>query len=149
MLNLRSLVDFELLLLLLELLMKNVFSVVNGCFFSSFSRSLKRSLLEEARTVFRKLVLLSGEVSRKSSFLFSVERLFSSLMLEMFSRLFLAGEGDVDLFRSNSFKGEECLESAAAARSLADVTFSSELSFADFEGECSLMQVGFPGPIEM
>ena len=53
-LNLRS---FKLCLLFFDWFIKNVFSVVNGCgiFFSSFSKSLKRSLLE-ARTFLKILV---------------------------------------------------------------------------------------------
>ena len=146
MLNLRSL-GF-CLLLLFDWLIKNVFSVVNGCgvFFSSLSKSLRRSLLE-ARKFLKILVLFKGEVSRKSSFFFSDERQLSSLALNLLSLVFLWGEGDVDLFKSNTLNGEEFLESADL--SLADVTLSSELNLADFEGECSLIRVGFPGPIVM
>ena len=126
--------------------MKNVFSVVNGCGICLSSRSLKRSLFE-ARKFLKMLVLFKGEVSRKSSFFLSDERPLSSLASKLLSLVFLWGEGDVDLFRSNSFSGEEFLESADLSR--ADVTLSSELNLADFEGECSLIRVGFPGPIVM
>lgn len=144
-LNLRS---FSFCLLLFDWFIKNVFSVVNGCgiFFSSLSKSLRRSLLE-ARKFLKILVLFKGEVSRKSSFFFSDERQLSSLEFNLLSLVFLWGEGDVDLFKSNALNGEEFLESADL--SLADVTLSSELNLADFEGECSLIRVGFPGPIVM
>ena len=145
MLNLRSLLLF-LLSLLFGWLMKNVFSVVNGCGICLSSRSLKRSLFE-ARKFLKMLVLFKGEVSRKSSFFLSDERPLSSLASKLLSLVFLWGEGDVDLFRSNSFRGEEFLESADLSR--ADVTLSSELNLADLEGECSLIRVGFPGPIVM
>jgi len=143
-----NLLSFGFSLLLFDWFIKNVFSVVNGrgVFFSSLSKSLRRSLLE-ARKFLKILVLFKGEVSRKSSFFFSDERQLSSLALDLLSLVFLWGEGDVDLFRSNTLNGEEFLESADL--SLADVTLSSELNLADFEGECSLIRVGFPGPIVM
>ena len=147
MLNLRSLLCVFLLLLFFVWLIKNVFSVVNGCvfFLFSFSTSLKISLFE-ARKVFKILVLFSGEVSRKSSF-FSDERPVNSLSRELLALVFLWGEGEDDLFRSNTFNGEEFLESADLSR--AEVTLSSQANFADLEGECSLILVGFPGPIVM
>ena len=113
----------------------------------SFSTSLKRSLLE-ARKVFKILVLLSGEVSRKSSFFFSDELEFSSLKLKLLlSLVFLWGEGEAALFRSKRFSGELFRERADL--SLAFVTVSSVVSFADLEGECSLIRVGLPGSIVM
>ena len=86
-LNLRS---FKFCLLFFDWFIKNVFSVVNGCgiFFSSFSKSLKRSLLE-ARTFLKILVLFRGEVSRKSSFFLPDERQLSSLALKVLSLVFL------------------------------------------------------------
>jgi hypothetical protein len=61
---------------------------------------------------------------------------------------FLCGrQGEVDVFRSNAFSGDACLDWADL--SLAVVTVSSQLSLADFDGECSLIRVGFPGPMVM
>jgi len=101
----------------------------------------------EARKVFRILVLLSGDVLRKNSFFFSGEEFRVSTLGAGYSLVFLCGEGEIDLLRSNTFSGEEFLDCADLSRAL--VTVSSVLSFADLEGECSLIRVGFPGPIVM
>ena len=85
-----NLLSFGFCLLLFDWFIKNVFSVVNGrgAFFSSLSKSLRRSLLE-ARKFLKILVLFKGEVSRKSSFFFSDERQLSSLALKVLSLVFL------------------------------------------------------------
>lgn len=101
----------------------------------------------EVRKVFRILVLLRGDELRKSSFFLSGEAVRACSLGPGYSLVFLCGEGEIDLLRSNILSGEEFLDWADLSRAL--VTVSSELSFADFEGECSLILVGLPGPIVM
>ena len=131
---------------------KNVFSVVKAWEDFLCGRLLKSFKIFssfEARNVFRILVLLSGDVLRKNSFFFSVERFCNSLSASTdgCSLVFLCGDGDFDLFRSNTLSGDVFRDWADL--SLALVTVSSVLSLADLEGECSRIRVGFPGPMVM
>lgn len=86
---------------------------------------------------FRMSVLLSGEASLRMSFDF-----VGGETVLLFFRM---GEGELCRFKSIFRKGDAPL----ANRSLAVVTVSSGLSLADFAGECSLILVGFPGPMVM
>jgi len=66
------------------------------------------------------------------------------LLGEIVLLVFLCGDGEHGRLK---FNGEPLRD--WANRSLALVTVSSELSLADFAGECSRILVGFPGPIVM
>lgn len=64
----------------------------------------------EARKVFKILVLLRGEELRKSSFFFSGEAFRVATSGPGYSLVFLCGDGEIDLLRSNTFSGEEFLD---------------------------------------
>ena len=75
--------------------------------------------LEEAWKDLRILVLFSGDVCLKTSFLafWAAEELLLWPSFEVAeteagpdSLVFLCGEGEIDLFRSNTFNGEEFLD---------------------------------------
>lgn len=95
--------------------------------------------------VFKIFVLFNGDVLRKNSFFLSRELFLVSNLVEETSLVFLCGEGEVHLFEFKTLNGEEFLD--CADLSLALVTVSSQLNLADFEGDCSLILVGLPGPM--
>ena len=103
---------------------------------------LKVDSLLKARNVLRISVLLSGEALRRMSFDLVDDDGVGDTVLLFFLRV---GEGEpACLFRSTFLKGEEL---RAANLCLAALTLSSLLSLADLAGECSLIRVGFPGPM--
>jgi hypothetical protein len=103
--------------------------------------------LLEARNVLKRSVLFNGEVFRNISFFFSGDAFLCKFFKGEVSRVFLCGEGEVLLLKSNDLSGDEGLDCADLSRAL--VTVSSLVNFADLAGECSLIRVGFPGSIVM
>ena len=86
--------------------------MVNGCVLLLLGSQDSSSMISpfEALNVFRIFVLFSGDVLRKNSFFLSGEEFFEALSRPEFSLVFLCGDGEIDLLRSNTFRGEEFLD---------------------------------------